>query len=228
MIMNENKNDLLLILKVLSDYLGVRDANRTHNSVRLDHKSFCIHKNESFVETLTLDDLVDLSYGDRTLNHPSIFNMLNEVHSSFYETTDCNFFIHFHDPSVIAIANTDEGLLPVSQESLHIIDDIYHKKYTGLFDEKLSHDFTDVYNNKNKSIILIQGHGGLVMGNDAQDTLLKCYMFIRACRIQAINSNNRVMTIPESPAIQFNKNLNSIVANNLYAGFKKYYEKSFI
>jgi ribulose-5-phosphate 4-epimerase/fuculose-1-phosphate aldolase len=220
--MNEKKKDLLLILKVLSDYLGTRDANRTHNSVRLDDNSFSIHKNESFIEALTLSDLVDLPYGDRTDN-PSIFNMLYDVHSSFYETTDCEFFIHFHDPSVIAVANTDEGLLPISQESLHIINDVYHKKYTGLFDENLSHDFIDVYNNENKSVVLIQGHGGLVMGKNAQDTLLKCYMFIRACRIQAINSNRVMM-----PAHQFNEHLNSIVANNLYDGFKKYYEKSLI
>jgi len=220
--MHSRKEDLLLILKVLSDYLGVCDANRTHNSVRLDNNYFSIHKNESFIETLTLEDLVDLPYGNRT-DSPSIFNMLYEVHSSFYETTDCDFFIHFHDPSVIAIANTDEGLLPISQESLHVINDVYHKKYTGLFDENLSHDFTDVYSKENKSVILIQGHGGLVMGKNAQDTLLKCYMFIRACRIQAINSSRVVM-----PAHQFDEHLNSIVANNLYDGFKKHYGKSFI
>jgi ribulose-5-phosphate 4-epimerase/fuculose-1-phosphate aldolase len=217
--MHNRKTDLLLILKVISDYLNVCDANRTHNSVRLDDKHFSIHKDDCFIENLTYEDLVDLPYGNRT-DDPDIFNMMYHVHSNFYETTDCEFFIHFHDPSVIAVANTDEGLLPISQESLHIINDVYHKKYTGLFDEDLSHDFSDVYNNENKSVILIQGHGGLVMGKDAQDTLLKCYMFIRACRIQTINNN-----IIKMPAQQFDEHRNSIVANNLYHGFLKYYAK---
>lgn len=213
-----NKQDLLLILKVITDYFGICDANRTHNSVRLDDNLFCTHKSNTFLEYLSSDDLVELPYNVRTKNLNGVFPMIYDVHSSFYENTNCNFFIHFHDPAVIAVANSEDGLLPLSQESLHVINDVYHKKYTGLFDEDLSHDFSDVYNNENKSVVLIQGHGGLVMGKNAQDTLLKCYMFIRACRIQSIN-NNRV----SMPAHQFNDNLNSTVAYNLYKGFVKHY-----
>lgn len=215
-----NKNDLLLILKVISDYFGIRDANRTHNSVRIDDNLFCTHKSNTFLEDLSEDDLVELPYHTRTKNYNGVFPMIYDVHSNFYETTDCNFFIHFHDPSVIAVANTDRGLLPLSQDSLHIINDVYHKKYTGLFDESLSHDFSDVYNDEKKSVILIQGHGGLVMGTTAQDTLLKCYMLIRACRIQAINNNEVIM-----PSHQFDDSLNHTVSYNLYKGFVKHYEK---
>jgi len=213
-----HKKDLLLILKVITDYLGVFDANRTHNSARVDNNLFCIHKSNTFLENLSEDDLVELSYHNKVEDYKGVFPMIYDVHSSFYRNTDCDFFIHFHDPAVVAVANSQDGLLPLSQESLHVINDTYHKKYTGLFDEDLSHDFSDVYNSENKSVVLIQGHGGLVMGKNAQDTLLKCYMLIRACRIQSIN-NDRV----SMPAHQFDDNLNSTVAYNLYKGFVKYY-----
>ena len=215
---NSRKHDLLLILKIITDYFGIVDANRTHNSVRLNDKLFCTHNSSSFIEDLSYDSLVELPYGQDEYRHDNVFKMIYDVHRTFYQKTDCNFFIHFHDPAIIAVANTDDGLLPISQESLSIINDVYHKRFTGLFDENLSHDFTDVYNNENKSIILIQGHGGLIMGKTAPEVVLKCYMFIRACRIQALNSNMIKM-----PAHQFDEKLNNILGNNLYVGFKKHY-----
>ena len=216
----QKKKNLLLIIRVLEDYLGVHDANRTHNSVRLSENMFSINPFKfRITKGLKLEHLCDLSYNeDVDVFGREIPPMIYRTHKAYYNNSDLNYFIHFHDPAVIAVANSEDGLLPLSQESLHVINDVYHKKYTGLFDEDLSHDFSDVYNNENKSVVLIQGHGGLVMGKNAQDTLLKCYMFIRACRIQSIN-NNRV----SMPAHQFNDNLNSTVAYNLYKGFVKNY-----
>lgn len=216
----ERKKELLLILKMITDYFGVCDANRTHNSTRLDDNSFSIHNDIVFVENITEDDLVDIEYSnivDDPKSH-GVMPLFYNIHSAFYRETDCNFFIHFHDPYVIAAANNKDGLLSISQESLHLQDHLYHKIYTGIFSESLSHDFSDVYNNEGKSVILIQGHGGLIMGKTAPETLLKCYMLLRACRIQAINNNSIKV-----PFEHVDEHVNFILGNKLFDGFKKYY-----
>lgn len=223
--MNEYENKkrhLILILRVIEDYLGVHDANKTHNSVRLDDKTFAINPfNSHLIRGIRHGDLLNFSYDPNfewTANS-GIPYILYEAQRQFYLTTDLNYFIHFHDHAVIAVANRDEGLKKISQDSLHIHKHIHHKKYTGLFDGHLSHDFTDVYKNEGKTVILIQGHGGVVMAKTPQEALIKSYMLIRACRTQVLDFDSTI----DMPDEQFTDELNNNVGQSMLTAFKRRY-----
>ena len=169
---------------------------------------------------LKLEHLTDLSYNeDADVFHKEIPPMIYRTHKAYYNNSDLNYFIHFHDPAVIAVANRDEGLKKLSQDSLHVYRHLYHKKYTGLFDNHLTHDFTDVYKKTGKTVVLIQGHGGLVMSKTAEDALLKSYMLVRACRTQVLDFNSNI----DMPDDDFNDELNAIVGQNMYDSFMNYY-----
>lgn len=217
----QKKKNLLLIIRVLEDYLGVHDANRTHNSVRLSENMFSINPFKfRITKGLKLEHLCDLSYNeDVDVFGREIPPMIYRTHKAYYNNSDLNYFIHFHDPAVIAVANRDEGLKKLSQDSLHVYRHLYHKKYTGLFDNHLTHDFTDVYKKTGKTVVLIQGHGGLVMSKTAEDALLKSYMLVRACRTQVLDFNSNI----DMPDDDFNDELNAIVGQNMYDSFMNYY-----
>jgi len=220
----QKKKDLLLIIRVLEDYLGVHDANRTHNSVRLSENMFSVNPfNSRITKGLKLEHLTDLSYNeDADVFDREIPPMIYRTHKAYYNNSDLNYFIHFHDPAVIAVANRDEGLKKISQDSLMIHRHVYHKKYTGLFDDHLTHDFTDVYKNTGKTVILMQGHGGLIMSKTAEDALLKSYMLVRACRTQVLDFNSNI----DMPDDDFDDELNAIVGQNMYDSFMNYYGDS--
>lgn len=222
-LVEKQKRELLFVLKVLSDYLGVDDANRTHNSVRIDENNFSIHPFDSVLtKYVTYNDLIECEYKNHNfIQNCGIPELIYNTHRTYYNETDLNFFIHFHDPAVIAVANTRYGLRALSQDSLHVIHDIYHKKYTGLFDDNLTHDFTNMYNNEGKTIVLIQGHGALVMAKTVQEALLKSYMLVRACRIQSVHNDPHPQYLPD---IKFDKELNNKVANSLYNAFASHYK----
>lgn len=216
------KRNLLLIIRVLEDYLGVHDANRTHNSVRLDDSMFSINPFKARItKRLQLEHLHDLSYEQDAdvFDQDQIPPMIYGTHKEYYNNSDLNYFIHFHDPAVIAVANRDEGLKKLSQDSLHVYRHLHHKKYTGLFDNHLTHAFTDLYNDTGKTVVLIQGHGGLVMARTPQDALLKSYMLVRACRIQALDFDSTI----DMPDDDFNDELNAIVGQSMYNSFMNYY-----
>jgi ribulose-5-phosphate 4-epimerase/fuculose-1-phosphate aldolase len=221
---DQKKKNLLLIIRVLEDYLGVHDANRTHNSVRLSENMFSVNPfNSRITKGLKLEHLTDLSYNeDADVFGREIPPMIYRTHKAYYNNSDLNYFIHFHDPAVIAVANRDEGLKKLSQDSLMIHRHVYHKKYTGLFDNHLTHDFTDLYKNTGKTVVLIQGHGGLVMAKTAEDALLKSYMLVRSCRIQVLDLNSNI----DMPDDQFTDELNAIVGQSMYHSFMNYYENT--
>lgn len=216
------RRNLLLIMRVLEDYLHVHDANRTHNSVRVDGTTFSINPfNTHLTKGIKLENLLDFSYEPSAQWAPDwgVPGIIYNTHKAYYNNSDLNYFIHFHDPAVIAVANTDDGLKKISQDALHVHRHIYHKKYTGLFDDHLTHDFTDIYNNEGKSIALIQGHGGLVMAKTPQDALLKSYMLVRACRTQVLDFNSTI----DMPDDQFTDELNDIVGRSMLTAFKNEY-----
>jgi ribulose-5-phosphate 4-epimerase/fuculose-1-phosphate aldolase len=221
---DQKKKNLLLIIRVLEDYLGVHDANRTHNSVRLSENMFSVNPfNSRITKGLKLEHLTDLSYNeDADVFGREIPPMIYRTHKAYYNNSDLNYFIHFHDPAVIAVANRDEGLKKLSQDSLMIHRHVYHKKYTGLFDNHLTHDFTDLYKNTGKTVLLIQGHGGLVMATTPEDALLKSYMLVRSCRIQVLDLNSNI----DMPDDQFTDELNAIVGQSMYHSFMNYYENT--
>jgi ribulose-5-phosphate 4-epimerase/fuculose-1-phosphate aldolase len=221
---DQKKKSLLLIIRVLEDYLGVHDANRTHNSVRLSENMFSVNPfNSRITKGLKLEHLTDLSYNeDADVFGREIPPMIYRTHKAYYNNSDLNYFIHFHDPAVIAVANRDEGLKKLSQDSLMIHRHVYHKKYTGLFNDHLTHDFTDVYKNTGKTVVLIQGHGGLVMSKTAEDALLKSYMLVRACRTQVLDFNSNI----DMPDDDFDDELNYIVGQSMYDSFMNYYGDS--
>lgn len=221
---DQKKKNLLLIIRVLEDYLGVHDANRTHNSVRLSENMFSVNPfNSRITKGLKLEHLTDLSYNeDADVFGREIPPMIYRTHKAYYNNSDLNYFIHFHDPAVIAVANREEGLKKLSQDSLHVYRHLYHKKYTGLFNDHLTHDFTDVYKNTGKTVVLIQGHGGLVMSKTAEDALLKSYMLVRACRTQVLDFNSNI----DMPDDDFDDELNAIVGQNMYDSFMNYYGDS--
>lgn len=210
--------ELFVTVKMLTDYMGVHDAVFTHNSARISDNHFATHPEGVLVVDLKRSDLVSLPYdvipdfgacAEADFALPSY-----QAHANIYQKTDANFFIHCHDSAVIAVANDPEGIKRTCQQSLCLNDIVYHKKYTGIADLPLSEEFSDEYNNNNKSVFLLQGHGAIILAKTVNELILHSYMLVMACRVQALNDT--VISWGLSP---FTPGVKNVLGGRLYKSF---------
>jgi ribulose-5-phosphate 4-epimerase/fuculose-1-phosphate aldolase len=90
-----------------------------------------------------------------------------------------------HTDYGIAVSAQENGLLPISQQSLFSLASLAYHEYEGLAlneDEK-SRLVADL---GNKTNMILRNHGLLTIGKTAAEAFLSMYILERACRIQIL------------------------------------------
>jgi ribulose-5-phosphate 4-epimerase/fuculose-1-phosphate aldolase len=106
------------------------------------------------------------------------------IHSAVHEVRpDAMCVIHLHSRDSVAVSATEDGLLPLNQQSICIFRDVAFHDYEGIaFDlEERANLQRDL---GNKNFMLLRNHGILVLGPSVGAAFFGAYMLEWCCSVQ--------------------------------------------
>jgi ribulose-5-phosphate 4-epimerase/fuculose-1-phosphate aldolase len=128
--------------------------------------------------------------------NPAGFTIHSAIHAA---REDAKCVLHVHSLNGVAVSAQDEGVLPVSQQSIFVLSSLAYHAYEGVAlneaeKPRLVRDLGD------KSFFMLRNHGLLTVGESVPDAFLFMYVFEAACAIQ-IRAQASPKLIPIDPRI---------------------------
>lgn len=172
----------------LAAQFGWGDLIFTHITVRLpgDEHAFLINPYGMMFDEITASSLVKIDLNGNKLEdspfpvNPAGFTIHSTIHAA---RDDAQCVLHLHTANGVAVAAQEAGVLPISQQSIFVLNSLAYHDYEGLAlnDEerpRLVADFGD------KTYLMLRNHGLLTVGATVADAFLNMYVFETACAIQ--------------------------------------------
>jgi len=179
---------------------GWDDLVFTHISARVPgpEHHFLINPYGMMFEEITASSLVKVDLNgeivmesDYKIN-PAGFTIHSAVHAA---REDALCVMHLHTDYGIAVSAQEDGLLPISQQSLFVLTSLGYHNYEGLAlnDEEKPRLVADL---GNKTFLILRNHGLLTVGPSVADAFLSMFLLERACRIQILAQSGGGKVIP--------------------------------
>jgi ribulose-5-phosphate 4-epimerase/fuculose-1-phosphate aldolase len=194
--------DLAAAYRLVAEY-GWDDLVFTHISARVpgpDHH-FLINPYGMMFEEITASSLVKVNLEGKIVMHseytinPAGFTIHSAVHAA---REDALCVMHLHTDYGIAVSAQQNGLLPISQQSLFVLASLGYHDYEGL---ALNNDEKPrlVADLGRKTFLILRNHGLLTVGPSVADAFLSMFLLERACRIQILaqSGGGKLMPIDE-------------------------------
>ena len=179
---------------------GWDDLIFTHLSARIpgtDH--FLINPYGYLFEEITASSLVKIDCDGNTVDgsphavNPAGFTIHSAVHTG---RDDAHCVVHLHTVQGQAVSAQPDGLLPITQTALQILDDVAYHDFEGIA-EDLSERERIVRDLGRKNALVLRNHGTLTVGETVSDAWLRMYMLERACEAQiAAQAGGRLLEAP--------------------------------
>lgn len=167
---------------------GWDDMIFTHISMRVPgpEHHFLINPYGMFFEEITASSLVKVDLEGNIVAptdyyiNPAGFTIHSAIHAA---REDALCVIHLHTDAGVGVSAQQEGLLPISQNSLLVLPQLAYHVYEGValnLDERarLVADIGD------RKLMLLRNHGTLAVGANAADAFLGIFFLERACAQQ--------------------------------------------
>jgi ribulose-5-phosphate 4-epimerase/fuculose-1-phosphate aldolase len=181
----------LAALYRLTALYGWTDLVFTHISVRLptakgEPEQFLLNPYGLLFEEITASNLIRVDAECNKLSDspfpvtPAGFTIHSAIHAA---REDAACVLHTHTRSGVAVSAQKCGVLPISQQSIFVLDSLAYHDYEGVAireDEKLRLQ-ADL---GTADYLMLRNHGLLVIGRSVADAFLKMYTFENTCRIQ--------------------------------------------
>ncbi|MEH6548389.1 MAG: class II aldolase/adducin family protein [Pseudomonadales bacterium] len=179
--------DLAAAYRLVAAY-GWDDLVFTHISARVpgaDHH-FLINPYGFMFEEITASSLVKVDLdGNKVLGSPYEINPAGfTIHSAVHAARDdAQCVMHTHTINGVAVSAQQEGLLPLSQQSLFALSGMSYHGYEGvaLRDDEKPRLVDDLGTN---TFMILRNHGLLTCAPTIADTFLAMYILESACTIQ--------------------------------------------
>ena len=181
--------DLAAAYRLVALY-GWDDLIFTHISARVPgpEHHFLLNAYGMMFDEVTASSLVKIDpSGNKVMESPYFINPAGfTIHSAVHAAReDALCVMHLHTDYGIAVSAQQDGLLPISQQSMFPLASLAYHDYEGLAlneEEKprLVSDLGD------KNYMMLRNHGLLTIGETAAEAFLLMYIFERACRIQIL------------------------------------------
>ncbi|WP_227669523.1 class II aldolase/adducin family protein [Psychrobacter sp. NG254] len=179
--------DLAACYRIIASY-GWDDLVFTHISARVPgtEDEFLINPYGMLFEEITASSLVKVNKAGEKVA-PSEYNVNPAgfiIHSAVHEARhDAHCVIHLHTNDGVAVATQEQGLLPISQQSLFPLSNLAYHNYEGVAlnpEEKvrLVDDLGDAH------FMILRNHGLLTCADTVANAFLYMYLMQRACEIQ--------------------------------------------
>jgi ribulose-5-phosphate 4-epimerase/fuculose-1-phosphate aldolase len=172
----------------LSALHGWDDLIFTHITARVpgDEEHFLINPYGMLFEEINASSLVKVDLaGNIVLDNgfpinPAGFLIHSAVHGARH---DAKCVMHAHTVNSIAVSAQQDGLLPISQQSIFVLSSLGYHGYEGvaLEEDEKGRLVADLGAN---TFMLLRNHGMLTVGGSVADAFLAMYTFESACRIQ--------------------------------------------
>jgi ribulose-5-phosphate 4-epimerase/fuculose-1-phosphate aldolase len=172
----------------LVDLYGWSDLYATHLSARVpgEDDQFLINPFGMLFEEITASCLVKVDPEGNILSdtgysiNPAGFTFHSAVHLARH---DALWAIHTHTQAGCAVSTQKDGLLPLTQHALAVLDHLAYHDYEGIATdlgerERIARDLGD------KNILILRNHGLLAVGRTAGEVFIWIYRAERACRMQ--------------------------------------------
>jgi ribulose-5-phosphate 4-epimerase/fuculose-1-phosphate aldolase len=126
------------------------------------------------------------------------------IHSAIHEARpEVQCVLHTHTPAGVAVSTDKDGLWPISQPALLVIDSLGYHDYQGLVLDP-SEKIKLVENLADNDFMMLRNHGLLTVGNNIPDCFLNMRKLQNACEIQVLSDYDRAIRIAPS-TIESNK-----------------------
>lgn len=182
---------------------GWDDLIFTHLSARLpgEEHHFLINPFGMMFDEITASSLVRVDQEGNKLDpndfdiNPAGFTIHSAIHAV---RDDATCVMHTHTTAGVAVSAQQEGLLPLSQQSLFPLSNLSYHDYEGvaLREDEKSRLQADL---GNTNFMILRNHGLLTVGSSVADTFLNMFILQRACEIQlqALSGNRPLTPIPD-------------------------------
>jgi ribulose-5-phosphate 4-epimerase/fuculose-1-phosphate aldolase len=196
--------DLAAAYRLVAVY-GWDDLVFTHISARVPgpEHHFLINPYGMMFEEITASSLVKVDLEGRIVMqsdyhiNPAGFTIHSAVHAA---REDALCVMHLHTDCGIAVSAQENGLLPISQQSLFVLASLGYHDYEGLAlnDEEKPRLVSDL---GKKTFLILRNHGLLTVGPTVADAFLSMFLLERACRIQILAQSGGSNLVPISDQI---------------------------
>jgi len=198
----QTRVDLAACYRMVAHY-GWDDLVFTHISARVPgpEHHFLINPYGLLFEEVTASSLVKIDLqGNKVM--PSDFEINPAgfvIHSAVHEAReDAKCVMHLHTTAGIAVSILQDGLLPLSQQSLFALSSLSYHDYEGVAlnpDEKTRL----VADLGSTNFMILRNHGLLTCADSIADAFLFMFLLQRSCEIQlqAQASGQPLTVIPE-------------------------------
>ena len=179
---------------------GWDDLVFTHISARVPGEDghFLINPYGFMFEEITASSLVKVNMNCEKVDNspydvnPAGFTIHSAVHAIRH---DAHCVMHTHTVAGVAVSTQEQGLLPISQQSLFPLAGLAYHDYEGLAlreDEKarLQADLGEANN------LILRNHGLLTCGPTVADAFLNMFILQRACEVQIAAQSGGATLIP--------------------------------
>ncbi len=181
--------DLAAAYRLVAHY-GWDDLIFTHLSARVpgSEHHFLLNPYGMMFEEITASSLVKVNLdGEKVMPssyfiNPAGFTIHSAVHAA---REDALCVIHLHTDYGIAVSAQENGLLPISQQSLFALASVAYHDYEGLAlnEAEKARLVSDL---GNKGFLILRNHGLLTLGKTPAEAFLSMYILETACRIQIL------------------------------------------
>jgi len=167
---------------------GWDDLTFTHVSARVpgEEEHFLINPYGLFFDEITASCLVKIDVEGNIVDNTDV--RINRqgflIHSTIHRArADARFVMHLHTGPACAVAAQEQGLLPITQTAMTLLEDLAYHDYEGI-------DFLEdererlVRNLGTRHTMLLRNHGTLTVGTTPASTFVRSFNLNRACDMQ--------------------------------------------
>ena len=178
----------LAALYRITDFYGWTDTIDTHMTVRIpgEPNCFLINNYGDQFEEITASSLVKLGLDGKVYSSDGRFNAAGfTIHSGVYKARpDANCVMHTHTRAGAGLSLLRNGLRPISQDALQVLDDVAYHDY-GVPASQEECDALGETCARGSCVVLLN-HGLLTLGHTIHGTLMRLYMLERACEVELL------------------------------------------
>ena len=176
----------LAALYHICHYFGWTDTINTHLSARIpgEPNHFLINRYGEMFDEVTASSLLKMDIDGNVLGESGKFNNAGfTIHSGVYKARpDANCVMHTHTRAGAGISLLEKGLRPISQDALHVYDDVAYHEY-GVPATQEECDALGVTCQLGSCVVLLN-HGLLTFGETVHGAMMRLYMLERACELE--------------------------------------------
>ena len=180
--------DLAALYRICDDF-GWTDLIDTHMSVRVpgEPNCFLINHYEEMFDEITASSLIKMDLDGKIYGKQGRFNAAGfTIHSGVYKARpDVNCVMHTHTRAGGGVSLMKKGLRPISQDALHVLDDIVYHEYGVPATVEECEELGQTC--QRGGHVILHNHGLLTAAPTLPGALRGLYMMERACELELIS-----------------------------------------